>query len=80
MRIYATLMQDQKEIGDIHIALVTPDDPQDDDECVYGWIVKLEGHEAKYSGDSTLVRHRHGDGEWALVARVLDKAGYGETT
>lgn len=77
MRIHATLMQDDREIGDIHAALVTPDDPQEDDLCWYGWIVSLEGKPAQYSNDHGLVEHRHGDGAWMLVGRVLDKAGYG---
>jgi hypothetical protein len=79
MRIHAKLMRDETEIGDVHIALVTPDDPEPDDVCTYGWIVKLEGKPAQYSNDRGLVQHRHGDGAWTLVSRVLDKAGYGDT-
>ncbi|HEY9411066.1 MAG TPA: hypothetical protein VIP77_15915 [Jiangellaceae bacterium] len=77
MKIQATLRDGQREIGEVYISLVTPDDPQPDDMCECAWLINLDGKPAQTSTDRGLIRYRFGDGEWAAVAAVIDKAGYG---
>ena len=78
------LTHNQKEIGEIHISLASQDDPEDGELCLFSWFANLEGRPAQSSSgegaSQRLVEHPYGvGGEWALVSKVIDKAGYGTT-
>jgi hypothetical protein len=76
MIVRATLTVDDVEIGDLIAFRMHPlDQPHDDDQCTYSWTLQAKG-EPESTG---LVEHRHGDGPWALIARIAQKAGHPDT-
>ncbi len=78
MAIAARLFRDGGEIGDLVAMRINPVDepgtePGPDDQCVYTWSLVLDGAE-RTSNELGTVEHRHGDGPWALIRRVLQQA------
>lgn len=51
--------------------------PHEDDVCLYDWTVSLNGHDdVRSSVQAAPLAHRYGDGAWALVAKILARAGH----
>lgn len=77
MVITATLTDDEgRQIGELVAMRLDPvTEPEPDDECTYTWNVYLAGDGNQSSNEHGPVKHRHGDGPWALVAQVVTKAG-----
>lgn len=49
--------------------------PHDDAVCTYTWQVGMGGQVRASVGGQEL-RHRYGDGAWALVAKVIEASGH----
>lgn len=57
-------------IGGVHIVRRRGDQAGPDHWFVYDWTLDINGE--RKTGE---VIHRYGDGAWALVAKVIEKAG-----
>jgi hypothetical protein len=76
MSLHMRLMVNDEQIGYLVARRLTPGRPTGDNICPYEWTVNING-ETRTNLDGKPVEHRFGDGAWALVARVVDAAGFG---
>lgn len=71
MVIRAVVLDGEDEVGSIVAMRLHPlGEPADDDVCRYTWTVEETGQPGRSSDDGGTVEHRHGDGRWALIARI----------
>lgn len=50
--------------------------PGEDDVCLYDWTVSLGRDDIRSSVHAAPLAHRYGDGAWALVTKILGRAGH----
>lgn len=75
MALHMQLMVNDHQVGYLHAQRRSPEPPQGNDVCLYDWAININGRTNMNLAEEPLA-HRFGDGAWALVARVIDAAGY----
>lgn len=76
MALHMNLMVNGQQIGYLYVQRREPVRPTGEDICAYDWRLNVNGETRSNVADSP-VKHRFGDGAWALVSKVVEAAGHG---
>lgn len=74
MALHMRLMVNDAQAGYLYAQRRDPGRPAGDDVCHYDWSININGKTLSNLDDEPL-QHRFGDGAWALVSRIISKAG-----
>lgn len=74
MALHMQLMVNDQQIGYLVARRISPERPTGNDICQYEWKININGI-TRFNLEEEPIRHRFGDGAWALVAKIVAAAG-----